>query len=281
MYAGGIAGGCNNILNCYVTNCEITATATSVYNYPYVGGIVAYSEGSIENSYVKDSTFTANANYYSKGATSYYSTSCAYSDGIAAYIKGDGNIKYCYGDSNKFYANSTGDIYVGGLAGYIDKTSVSQSYTKSTYICMDKYATGNKDSVLRRAGGLIGSSKNNFVTSCFAYNDNVLVEYCSGFKNATDSKVAGLIAGFNIVSVMNCATYNNNLSSTTIDEFIPAELDELNKCYVSSTQFGNVNNLEVLSEHFWNSQNSIKSSLNLIGVYWKFTTNNLPYLDFS
>lgn len=115
---------------------------------------------------------------------------------------------------------------------------------------MGKYMAGNEYSVLRRAGGLIGSSNNNFVISCFAYNDNDLIEQCSGFKKSTDSKVAGLIAGFNTVSVMNCATYNNNLNSTTMDEFIPGELDGLSKCYVSDTQFGNVNNLEVLSEDF-------------------------------
>lgn len=281
MYVGGIAGGCNNISNCSVVDSKITSTSTMLRNYPYVGGIVGYSEGSIENSYTKNNSFTAVANYYEKRVFSLYLTSRSYLGGIAAYVKGNGNIKYCHGDNNVFNADCSGSIYVGGLIGYVDGTSVTQSYTKSTYISMDKYADGNKDAVYRRAGGLIGASFNNLITSCFAYNDNVLIEQSSGVKS-TDSKVAGLIAGFDSISVMNCATYNRELTSAGMtDEFIPSEFDGISQCYVSAVKFGNVNNVEVVSESFWYSPNTVKNNLNLMGVYWHFTTDNLPYLEYE
>ncbi len=282
IYIGGIAGACNNITDCSVTNTTISATATGIYNNPHVGGIVGYSEGKIENSFSKDNSLTANANYYSKGAFSLYSTSCLYLGGIVGSLKESGaEINYCYSESNNLNANCSGDIYAGGLIGNADKAAVNQCYSKNSYIAMANYAEGNKNSVIRRTGGLIGSSKNNSVTSCFAYNDNKLIELSSGFKNTSDSKIAGLIADVDSCSVMYCASFNKELVSTTTDEFIPSSISGLKDCFIFNDKFGNINHCGIESEEFWFMPNTIKNSLNLLGTNWQFSTSEIPYLDFN
>lgn len=283
MYVGGIAGGCNSISNCSVKNCKITTTAADIYNYPYVGGLVGYSEGSIEYSYADNNVLISEAHYYQASLMAGYSSSTVYVGGLAAYIKGSGQIKYCYAQNNTMIAYSTGDAYAGGLVGYLDRASVNQSYAKHNPIELQGYSkdANSLSSVLRRAGGLIGSANNSAITSCFAYNDSTLCEQNIGdLKYSTDSKIAGLIAGLDSISVTYCATYNLDIVSSTKDEFIPYALDNLNSCYVSSADFGNANNCELVDNAFWNSPDTVKSSLNLMGYYWQLNSGELPSLVF-
>lgn len=281
MFAGGIAGGGNKISNCSAVDCKITAKATSIYGEPYIGGIVGISKGKIENSFSKNCEFTAKATYYQDNFAGMYSTSCAFVGGIAGEITENGNIRYSYSENNKFYVKSSGDLNVGGLVGNLQNGTVAQSYTKGNYIETDGYVKGNKDSVARRVGGLVGLAKDSTISSCFAYNDGAFIEKSEGFKEDTDSKFAGLIAGVSSVSVMNCATYNNNLQSVTTDEFIPFDVGSADSCYVSATTCGNVNGCEIISEEFWFSPNLLQDKLNLMGAYWNLTTGELPCLKIS
>ena len=155
---------------------------------------------------------------------------------------------------------------------------LTQSYAKSNYIETGSYMEGNKDSVERRAGGLVGSAKSSTISSCFAYNDGAFIEKSSGFANDEDSEFAGLIASAKSASVMNCATYNKDIKSVITDEFITGAAGSTDNCYVSATTYGNARGCEILSEEFWVSPNLLQDKLNLFGFYWDLTAGELPCL---
>lgn len=282
MYVGGIAGAANKVTGCFVKDCKISAQSADIFNYPYVGGAVGYSEGSVENTSSTGNTLSATANWYQSSLIG-GSASSAYSGGIAAYIKSSGSIFTCYADSNEITVSSSGDAYAGGLAGYINGTSVSQSYSHDCEIRMKGFQKGaNKGSeVHRRAGGLIGSINNGSVSSSFAYNGEDIAEE-SEVNSANHSKVAGLIAGFGSITVKNCATFNHNIETDSAkDEFIPSSCDGVKDCYVSKTDNGNVNGCEVAEETFWISPNTVKNALKLTSYYWTFETGKIPRLDLT
>ena len=278
MFAGGIAGGGNKISGCSAVDCKITANATSIYGEPYVGAIAGISKGTIENSFAKGCTLTANAKWYQKNVTLMYSTSSAYVGGIAGGTADNANIKYCFSESNDFYVYSSGNLYVGGIAGEMQSGMLTQSYAKSNYIETGSYMEGNLDSVERRAGGLVGSAKSSTISSCFAYNDGAFIEKSSGFANDEDSEFAGLIASAKSANVMNCATYNKDIKSVITDEFIAGGAGSTDNCYVSATTYGNARGCEILSEEFWVSPNLLQDKLNLFGFYWDLTAGELPRL---
>lgn len=283
IYSGGIAGGCNNIIGCTVKDSIIVSEVSNITS-PHSGGIVGRSEGTIENSATLNTRITAVAPKYTSSIMGISSSDC-YAGGIAGTIKSENAVKYCYGDGNSIYADCSGDIYVGGLIGYADKTTVTQCYVKDTYIRMEGYVkAGNLGGVSRRAGGLIGSSNNNAVTSCFVYNKQHIHE-ASEDVSSTNSRLGGLIGGCKELTVMNCATHNNFIGndnkSFETDEFIPISVNGVYNCYVSDNKLGNINNCEVINDEFWSVPNTIKNKLNLTGNYWQFKISNLPYLDFN
>lgn len=281
LYVGGIAGGGNNISDCSVTNSTLTASATNIYNYPLVGGIVAYSEGTVTKCFTKDNVITANANYYSDNIFSMYSTSRAHVGGIVARSKGAGEVSYCFAENNTLNGNSSGDLCVGGLIGEAENISVSQCFTKGSEITLAHAASGNGNTVARRAGGLVGKLSGGSVQSCFAYNNGNLQESSSGFATKISSKVSGLVAEVSSGSISNCATYNSYISSTTIDEFIPQSVNGLSDCFVSATAFGNMNGCKLVGEDFWIAPNLIKSELKLSDEYWRLIPGSLPCFEFG
>ncbi len=285
MYAGGIAGGCNNIKNCAAKDLKITAISTGIFNYPYIGGIVAYSEGSIEKCEATGNRLLAKAPYYSASGAG-YASSDVYNGGIVAYVKSSGNIKYCHADDNHFYSTSSGSIYSGGIAGYADGTSISQSYSYHNYFTADGYvqkANGNlaTQRAKRRIGGLIGTSKNNAVTSCFSYNSDTMAEQNSDLLNEpSESKIAGLIAETDKnTTVIYSAAYSKLITSPVKDAFITTDTNVKN-CYCND-KFGNANNCTVIEESFWTTHEDIKDKLNLTGNYWLYEKDKLPVFTFG
>lgn len=291
IYMGGIAGACSEITGSRVENCTLTAESSHMYCTPYVGGVVGTVSGGVENTCAINNKLTAKALYFVKEVLSFYTTSTAYSGGIAAraypaetnYILDEIiGVNTCFAEGNEITVKSTGDVYAGGLLGYVTQIGVNQCYAKSNKIIMDNYKTGNKDDdIKRRCGGLIGSSGSNSIVSCFVYNDEGLSEYTFPTIKGL-SKVSGFVAGFGNLTVNYCATFNadEKINAPTMDEFCSSKIDNLTNCYVSSTQFGNACGCETLDENFWDSPNSIKSKLLLSSQYWKFD-NGIPYLDFS
>lgn len=285
IYVGGIAGGCNDISDSSTINCKITAKSTSVFNYPYIAGIVANSNGNIERCFAENNDIYAEAKHYSAGGGG-YASSKTYMGSVAAYAKGTGKIRYCYAKDNHLAANCSGSIYVGGLAGYVDGVAVSQSYSNHNYIVMYGYSETANSSLAsvkaqRRAGGLIGTSVNNNITSCFTYNEDTLAENCvSILTDSNHSKIGGFVAGIDSINVSFCAAYSKNLISSITDSFIPSKVST-NNCYVCNNKFGDVNNCKIVEQSFWKDKNEIKETLNLVGSNWKFDENEIPYLHFT
>lgn len=286
LYLGAISGGSENVTNCHVSNCSFEVNSSSMYCEPLVGGVLGFSKDqTIENCSSTGNMFKVNAPYYSGGTFSIYSTSTLYCGGIVGKIDDNSNgttIKYCYSENNTMETISSGNIYVGGLVGYIYNGNVNQCYTRTTSITMTGHKTDNKEEVQRRAGGFAGSMNSCSVSSCFAYNDGKITELTTS-SPASVSKAAGFVAGFNNLTITNCATYvaEDSLYSTMLDEFCPVAIDQLTNCYISSELCGNANNCEVLEENFWKSSSSIKSKLMLSSGYWYFPTSGLPCLIFN
>ncbi len=282
IYAGGIAGYCKEVTNCYVENSTITVNSATTHSAPYVGGVVGESEGSIKNSFSKNNTLIASAKYYSENAFGYYATSTSYIGGLVASSCSDGNIEFCYSEDNQIVAESTGDIFAGGLIGTVKNTNVSQCYSKSNTITMSKYTNGNKSNVQRRAGGLIGLSNRNQVLSCFAYNDRKMEEQSEGFSFSNlDTMIAGLIAEHENTTINYCATFNKDLICPNTDEFTFNQIKEKQNCFVGSKKFKDSNNCKLIDEEFWLMPEVIKEDLKLEGDYWQFEFKKIPSLNFS
>jgi hypothetical protein len=226
-----------------------------------------------------DNEIIAEDRTYSTGAFSRYSTPTVYCGGLVGYSE-NGQIKYSYAEGDSLNAVSAGSVYVGGLAGMTETMKVDQNYTKNEYITMEGYASGNKNTVSRRAAGFIGNDEKSVITSSFAYCNKQIVENNSP-TNQGDTKVAGFIAGATSTTVNNCAVYigDNMLQSAIVDVFCPDSL-EANECYVTSSNQNNVCNCESVGDFFW-SDGSMKSKLKLTSGYWKISTDELPYLDYS
>ena len=285
MYAGGIAGGCNDISNCFIADSKIIAQSTGIFNYPFIGGIVANSHGTVEKCYSKNNDFYAKATHYSASGSG-YTSSKAYMGGIAAYVKSSGKLRYSFTQDTHLSVNCSGSIYIGGVAGYVDGAAVNQCYSNNNYILMQGYSekanvTWAAVKPQRRAGGLLGASLNNSVTSCFAYNEDTIAEHNVSILNrAEDSKASGLIASFNSINVSFCAAYSKNLISSITDAFIPVKTS-ISNCYIDGDRFGNLNNCTPVSHNFWTDSDEIKTKLNLAGANWKFEENKIPNLDFT
>ncbi|MCH5164262.1 MAG: hypothetical protein J1F36_04520 [Clostridiales bacterium] len=284
IFAGAIAAACNTVNGCYSKDCSITATSQSIYSYPYVGGIVGYTQGSITNSYAEDNELIASATYYSKGAFSYYSTSKAYIGGIVGCTAPKDSsintkVQYCYSEGNNITAKSTGDLFAGGIAGRVNKIQVSQCYANDNIFTATSYADGNANNVSRNLGGLIGYAGSSSIASSFTYN-NQITENCTITKT-NDSRAGGLIIASDDTSVNCCGTFNNKMSCPQTDELCPRTITGIFDCIVTSEQNGNVNGCEVVSEDFWMTEDSIKNKLKLGGSYWRYSSTNPPKLDFS
>lgn len=279
LYVGGIAGWGNSISNCNVQDCEIICTSKSTYSNPIVGGITAYTEGSITNCYTKDTTLTADAKYYKNGSFSYYSTSSIYVGGILGRGDASGEIRYSFSQGNTINGKSTGDVSIGGLVGEIKKLSISQSFTNDNIIKADNYAEGNKNNVARALGGLVGVAENASITSTFAVNNHITDATPPTSSNSLFA--AGLIANASATTINYSATYGNQLSAGKVDEFCTFSLSTIYHCYVTSENEGNINSCEILTEETWLNPDLIKSSLMLNGIYWVFSTKSLPTLVFN
>lgn len=279
LYAGGIAGRCRDVSDCRVENCSIEVESKHTYNDVYLGGIVGYSENAISNSYSAKNTLTAVARYRST-SMGLGSAATIYVGGIAAKSANGSQMKYCYAENNNIDGNCAGEIFAGGIIGFSEKTTVSQCYAKSNEIYIHGNLTDIKNTLTQYAGGLIGSVKGCSVMACYAYNDKAIKHSCDSTEMRF-AKVAGLIGEIDDSTVMNCATYNHAIDAANSDEFAVTNSGDITECYVSNTKYGNVNNCDVLDSAVWQQPNEIKTKLKLMGSYWKYENESIPYLDFK
>lgn len=277
IYAGGIAGACNSIQNCSVTNSTIRCISSNTYSAPFCAGIVAYTEGKVSQCYVENTEISAEAEYYEKSWTKFYSTPTVCVGSIASLANIDGDIKYCYAQNNTLSALSAGSLAIGGIIGSCSGR-VSQSYATSVNISCNGYAEGNKNDVGRYIGGVVGKLSGN-LNSCFAYenvlSDNALIQ------RENNSFAGGLIGYSDGATVQFAAAYKNEMQSQIMDEFVPNKVDNISDCYITGDKYDNINDCILSDETFWIDNNAIRDQLMLVGGFWKYEYEKIPYLVLS
>lgn len=278
LVIGGIAGTASNINNCYTSGLNIICTSSGIYNDPIVGGVVGYLDGKLENSYAINNKINVKANYFSNNILNRASTSEATCGGLVGSVLEGSNIKYCYTNANQIDVSCSGDIYVGGIAGTSNGSTIDNSYTYNNKIVMLGFFEENEEKVSRTLGGFIGSTKNDLISSSFSYNETKLVE--SNNTKEKDSTIGGFAGLIDNSTILNVASYMNNASGINIDSFSNS-VGECENCYINNYNYGNMNSCEIIDDSYFINANWMENNLNLIGLNWNFVSGKLPYLNFN
>ncbi len=278
LVIGGIAGTASNINNCYTSGLNIICTSSGIYNDPIVGGVVGYLDGKLENSYAINNKINVKANYYSNNILNRASTSEATCGGLVGSVLEGSNIKYCYTNANQIDVSCSGDIYVGGIAGTSNGSTIDNSYTYNNKMVMLGFFEENEEKVSRTLGGFIGSTKNDLISSSFSYNETKLVE--SNNTKEKDSTIGGFAGLIDNSTILNVASYMNNASGINIDSFSNS-VGECENCYINNYNYGNMNSCEIIDDSYFINANWMENNLNLIGLNWNFVSGKLPYLNFN
>ena len=278
LVIGGLAGTASNINNCYTSGLNIICTSSGIYNDPIVGGVVGYLDGKLENSYAINNKINVKANYYSNNILNRASTSEATCGGLVGSVLEGSNIKYCYTNANQIDVSCSGDIYVGGIAGTSNGSTIDNSYTYNNKMVMLGFFEENEEKVSRTLGGFIGSTKNDLISSSFSYNETKLVE--SNNTKEKDSTIGGFAGLIDNSRILNVASYMNNASGINIDSFSNS-VGECENCYINNYNYGNMNSCEIIDDSYFINANWMENNLNLIGLNWNFVSGKLPYLNFN
>lgn len=278
IYVGGIFGGSIDdeyigsveISDCTVKTSVFTVTSLDRECNVYVGGIAGHVSGTIKNCVSKNNKITANAN---KMQGVLYGSQ-AYAGGVIGRIYGDetesGLVECCGAQDNEITVSSSGKARAGGLCAVAYISTVSECYAANNTILAGDEVTDEIKLFMqmRTLGGLIGYAGESTVRSSFAIG-NTCTE-TSKKTNAEYSMSGGLIGYSSDNAVSYCAALNNTLAAKANDDFCPQTLGELFGCYVATETNGNVNECEVVDESFWQSEDTMKTKLNLLSPNWKF-----------
>lgn len=200
-----------SILNSYVSGSSVKAETINV------GGFAGVAYGSIENSYVVETSVsskneTSGTAVGLGGFVGYFSgslTKChanvsvnqkgSYIGGLVGYMSSGGSVIKCYAEGNV-----TGNYrQIGGLIGGMAQAG--------TYSIQNSYATGNVQAN-SYVGGLIGEVLSNTTTVTISNC------YSTGTVTSTSFGAGGLI-GFiskDDVTVSECVAWNNTVTASSI-----------------------------------------------------------------
>ena len=283
IYVGGLSGSADEITNCKVTDCNISVTSYQRFSDPYVGGAVGLLSNSGESfgCIIKGNILNVRAsNYRHVSLTNQYETSTIYLGGLFGASGSDGNISYCNIDSNSFSAYCAGAYYLGGIGGSVSKNISQSRVVNNTFNGVgmldgeDKYG----DPWTRNIGGISASSAVVTFSSSFTYGNTMKTILSLDTGESSDPK--GSAVGFSKKNqsaiFINCATGINELEAGTTDEFATAALENITQCYVTQDIYGNEQQLTIINESDWLSQDSIVSLLKLSGDLWQFRSGALP-----
>lgn len=276
LYAGVIAGACDNVSDSYAKNSTVTVTSNNSKSYPIVGGLVGYCTGIMENCYAVDNVLNA----YSKQDTNIGNATVSIG-GLVGYASATNSsvrkIQYCYSDNNKLNASTNNNVYAGGLVGRLAEMQVGQCYAVKNVIDLQCSRYGLTYNATRNACGLIGYATSSVIVSSFACDNDVTES-----ATTTSTKIAA--CGFAVVddftSVSYCGAANNKLEASTTDEFSHLPIANLYDCIVSSVTLGNVNACQKLARSEWFKESTVKAKLKIGGPYWLFPSTYFPALDF-
>ncbi|SBW00519.1 exported hypothetical protein [uncultured Eubacteriales bacterium] len=182
-YVGGLVGyNAGTIENC---KSEVNVTASGSTGY-MAGGLAGYNSGTISNSSASGEVTggTATGTCFIGGLVGNNNSTSTTSGGTTT-LSNKATLTNCYATGKVTSLAPTTSVAVGGLVGanYLSSTS---SLTTSNYNITECYATGAVISSGGYAGGFMGISMVTSVTKCFA----------SGKVSATGAVYAGAFAGF-------------------------------------------------------------------------------------
>ncbi len=163
IYAGNIAGrskASSTVLRCAAVSgirAKMSNKNTSIISNVYVGGLIGYTAGTLENSYHAAGTVEGEINY---------SFGNLYAGGVCGYMNG-GNIARCYSTGSVACTGSdlnTKEIYAGGFAGYNLAGLISDCYAKGN-VSVNCSTTGSYNDAYAFAGGFSGYCNGNIICS--------------------------------------------------------------------------------------------------------------------
>lgn len=274
IYVGGIAGASNSIKNCSVENTKIFAESSGLYGVPYAGGIVGFTNGNIECNYVKNCEITCKSRLYFENLLGYSGAKDCSLGGIVGWARGESQVKYCYAMANKLIGNTTEQMFAGAIAGKIGG-SINQCYSQENNFELKLSIPLEPEYFV--VGGIAGLSGGTIYSS-FSYENSMNISKDGESKGIKIGGILGMIEGGLVYS---CASINNELGETGCDIFCPSKSDDISDCYVTVSEYPNVNECEVVADSFWKSEQEIKNKLLLLSSYWQFRSGAIPYLSFN
>ncbi len=277
LVIGGIAGTANNISNCYTSNLKIICETSGMYNKPIIGGVVGYLAGELNNTYAINNSFDVDSNYYQDTIIGVSSSASATVGGLIGNAKGNSTIRYCFSQENILDVSCRGNINAGGLIGYSIQSNISNSYSYNNEITMTNYLIDSLDDVTRCLGGFVGLSKNDVISSSFAYHSSKLEE--TTITDDNDSIIGGFAGEIDGSDISCLAAYMNNAICNKPYAFAYGNY-ESNNCYVNNNGYINNTSCEIVDDSFFINSSLMESSLELIGPYWNFEPGKIPYLKF-
>ena len=270
---GLLLGRSDHVTGCYVRDSNLEIKNKELYADLYVGGLVGYSDGIIENSYAEGNTLKFQSSFYHKGMLDVKSTQDDNFVGGLAGGTGKGQIAACYGEDNDITVYSLGGLSVGGLIGKATDTSLMECYDANSSIAKTGEAQTDRK---RYAGQAIGYAKSCSVSNSFAYSEEAILEEGEG---EIGSSIACGFSGGNEDTVFSyCASYATTLSSAIQDSFT-TDGATFTDCYTTPGDNPNVNRLEVLEKTDWMGDGMIRR-LMLTNPAWEAGLSH-PTLNLS
>ena len=186
------------VTSCYAAYNELKANISVDGNIAYIGGLVAYNEGTISDSY----TMNFINDVVGKGTEDY-----VYAGGVIGY--NDGKVSKCYSLSATDYgikelsfdidctSNLSANVYVGGFVGY-NNNSITDCYSRANVVGRAAYVAGfvgHQSSTGRVSNSLAFSSVNHGISenaTTGGFSGNKLGGYTNCIFSTTST---GIVAG--------------------------------------------------------------------------------------
>ena len=225
--AGGLAG---YAVRTTMNNISFIGDVTN--NYSYLGGLIGVArESTITDCATAGTVSTTSSSVYTGGlvgmGTDTIMTNCHSSASVSGYYSTGGLAGGIDTASSIITSTATGDVTgtnseIGGLVGYIENSSVSQSFasgnvsgsTRVGGLCgmntgstvTNAYATGSVTGT-NEVGGLVGCNSGGTLTNAYAV----------GYVNSTGASTGGLVGEFSVVIPVYTSFYDTQTTGQSTD----------------------------------------------------------------
>ena len=187
----------------------------------YVGGVVGYNSGSVENCYNTGSV---------KGSGNYVG-------GVVGL--NDGTVENCYN-----IGEVSGNRYVGGIVGYNNGGTVENCYNTGTITGTDDYVVGvvgyNNGGTVKNCHNIGEVSGNRYVGGVVGSNNNGRVENCYNTGEVSGNSSVGGVVGSNISDGSVTNSYNTGAVSggEDVGGVVGYNISSVTNCYNTGSVSG-------------------------------------------